>query len=250
MRGKLPRRWRRWRAERIIPAHAGQTTGSPATRSSRPDHPRACGANLLSNIKSNYVTGSSPRMRGKLSGCYGNNARQRIIPAHAGQTFGRPRACSRLSDHPRACGANFCCQAVSPLTFGSSPRMRGKRCCGSTDHGGFRIIPAHAGQTSAMSLSSRVTSDHPRACGANVTLPNLSASPSGSSPRMRGKHQRRFEVPYLGRIIPAHAGQTHVVRGQILGVSDHPRACGANLSTSKNSVPWVGSSPRMRGKLR
>ena len=51
---------------RIIPAHAGQTCGAFLLVSGLPDHPRACGANLIVNGVFNGGSGSSPRMRGKL----------------------------------------------------------------------------------------------------------------------------------------------------------------------------------------
>ncbi len=131
---------------------------------------------------------------------------------------------------------------------GSSPRMRGK-------HGGqvffvqvFRIIPAHAGQTSSSVLLAMAHADHPRACGANWETNALSASQFGSSPRMRGKHGGQVFFVQVFRIIPAHAGQTI---GQFLKThqhADHPRACGANIDSDDTAKAAAGSSPRMRGK--
>ncbi len=68
MRGKLPYfRGYEW-VERIIPAHAGQTNYAPTLHRTSPDHPRTCGANLESMPAKRMVFGSSPHMRGKLSG--------------------------------------------------------------------------------------------------------------------------------------------------------------------------------------
>ena len=109
--------------------------------------------------------------------------------------------------------------------------MRGKHAVAADLHGHVRIIPAHAGQTTSGLPGSVTSSDHPRACGANVEMHASLGSHVGSSPRMRGKLRQQLHVPELFRIIPAHAGQT---------VSIVPRSFASR---------FAGSSPRMRGKL-
>ena len=106
MRGK--RRWvseRSW-CLRIIPAHAGQTTGPSNRPGARTDHPRTCGANLLGSLKVRHEGGSSPHMRGKQMRCCPGHVVLRIIPAHAGQTIDDFRRYATSADHPRTCGAN------------------------------------------------------------------------------------------------------------------------------------------------
>ena len=213
---------------RIIPAHAGQTVTICTRPPNRSDHPRACGANVHERPDTAEIGGSSPRMRGKpliedFSSLY-----VRIIPAHAGQTSPRQRRLARQT--------------------GSSPRMRGKP---SGNVGGAvsaRIIPAHAGQTKAVSIAPANRTDHPRACGANLVENGKLIMSGGSSPRMRGKHLHEPLGDRVRRIIPAHAGQT----GQGIRIpskeEDHPRACGANMSTPPCPNCLNGSSPRMRGK--
>ena len=71
---------------RIIPAHAGQTSGHPAWSVPGTDHPRACGANVMVGYLTSADNGSSPRMRGKLVDLRHSVRESRIIPAHAGQT--------------------------------------------------------------------------------------------------------------------------------------------------------------------
>ena len=151
-------------------------------------------------------------------------------------------------DHPRACGANDAGDVVLPMQIGSSPRMRGKP---GHFHGVqrvVRIIPAHAGQTSRRRRVPVTNSDHPRACGANVTLDGLIIVPGGSSPRMRGKRRNLFYFLCFGRIIPAHAGQTMRSKSKASASPDHPRACGANVPARAFGIFARGSSPRMRGK--
>ena len=187
-------------------------------------------------------------MRGKLPRDYPVCRIVRIIPAHAGQTDGSHRPSRQPPDHPRACGANF-----SPYTFilslcGSSPRMRGKQTNNYCCHCFPRIIPAHAGQTELAPGYQTRAPDHPRACGANVQVLAVLAALPGSSPRMRGKLEYSTVATRCQRIIPAHAGQTCAGPQGPQAPSDHPRACGANISSTHYSSIQTGSSPRMRGK--
>ncbi len=249
MRGKLGWSGRRRAKARIIPAHAGQTVGCHGCWRRLADHPRACGANLNHWGIYGVSPGSSPRMRGKLSGARRRVRRRRIIPAHAGQT--RTGGGGRLGkpDHPRACGANNgYVSGYGPLD-GSSPRMRGKRPEHRGPNGRGRIIPAHAGQTPPSAPSCRRRPDHPRACGANSIRHPFAVTALGSSPRMRGKQRPVAPKRVAVRIIPAHAGQTDLPYGRAIESTDHPRACGANAHQRGGQHAQTGSSPRMRGKL-
>ena len=269
MRGKLPWNDPVCRIVRIIPAHAGQTRARQRQRHSRPDHPRACGANFL---RADYFVnrgGSSPRMRGKLLRECRKNMDRRIIPAHAGQTDCHTSNCICNWDHPRACGANKPSELPNLSLPGSSPRMRGKQGAMVCRKVSARIIPAHAGQTGTLPGRWSVSSDHPRACGANSHIvvfpwvgggssPRMRGKPNpvsyrfyhcGSSPRMRGKLMVKIKRVEIIRIIPAHAGQTMTCVMRLRSRSDHPRACGANLTNSAAPIRRTGSSPRMRGKL-
>ena len=187
MRGKHGRGFRCPMLGRIIPAHAGQTLSPSCHRRFQPDHPRACGANRTAVSTIPPPNGSSPRMRGKQLLCGSRISALRIIPAHAGQTHGLLRRIQTATDHPRACGANCCCSHSSRRSSGSSPRMRGKRRDALHTAIRYRIIPAHAGQTPALSAVAIEPPDHPRACGANPQEQRNSRPKVGSSPRMRGK---------------------------------------------------------------
>ena len=248
MRGKLQQGQRHSERVRIIPAHAGQTQWQPKYSDRRPDHPRACGANGGLRAMGETCGGSSPRMRGKLLALIRHYEQNRIIPAHAGQTCATPCTALRSSDHPRACGANSVAYPRVHTIVGSSPRMRGKRSVPSLVSERCRIIPAHAGQTWSRMLQVAVRPDHPRACGANVSLPPQPSPRDGSSPRMRGKQRKITTVGPWIRIIPAHAGQTRSLPPRHRRFPDHPRACGANLTPRYSVVIVAGSSPRMRGK--
>ena len=127
--------------------------------------------------------------------------------------------------------------------------MRGKHAVAADLHGHVRIIPAHAGQTTSGLPGSVTSSDHPRACGANVEMHASLGSHAGSSPRMRGKLHQVQRATHADRIIPAHAGQTRARSRRPYPPTDHPRACGANTWALTGSIKEDGSSPRMRGKL-
>ena len=228
MRGKRSPTRRAARADRIIPAHAGQTACQCRLFQNSSDHPRACGANSFRLSKFTSYAGSSPRMRGKPCSVVYYPFCYRIIPAHAGQTRLPGRCSCRWPDHPRACGANeFSPRSYGPRT-GSSPRMRGKPQRRRLRHARRRIIPAHAGQTRRVERAAFLITDHPRACGANTFCRTIALLKDGSSPRMRGKHGTDADDAVRVRIIPAHAGQTETSSADPSPPSDHPRACGAN----------------------
>ena len=86
MRGKLrvARSIEFW--VRLIPAHAGKTTGPTLTPTEPPAHPRACGENDWTDLDTNGAAGSSPRMRGKPGLVTFNKGIGGLIPAHAGKT--------------------------------------------------------------------------------------------------------------------------------------------------------------------
>ena len=126
--------------------------------------------------------------------------------------------------------------------------MRGKQVPHDMPCRALRIIPAHAGQTRRVERAAFLITDHPRACGANNPDCDRVVQDAGSSPRMRGKHFHEVRVFDLGRIIPAHAGQTLPRGPRIRPWSDHPRACGANWVLGQHVNVAPGSSPRMRGK--
>ena len=190
MRGKLRQQLHVPELFRIIPAHAGQTVS------------------IVPRSFASRFAGSSPRMRGKLLHAGLQLAQHRIIPAHAGQTDLPILPPLPNADHPRACGANYANHFVSCTISGSSPRMRGKLGEDRLPVRLVRIIPAHAGQTSAASMSTNSSADHPRACGANQRKSLGLGRQRGSSPRMRGKRPSPCCGPRPSRIIPAHAGQT------------------------------------------
>ena len=187
VRGQLVRAGGERLHGRLIPARAGPTCAiwSMAKRFSA--HPRACGANCHLCFLQSLPSGSSPRVRGQPAARRRLRHGQRLIPARAGPTSGRDRSRPVLPAHPRACGANYCCQAVTVTVVGSSPRVRGQRAGGPVRLAFLRLIPARAGPTHLYRTVCPSLSAHPRACGANTTLQAVWALVNGSSPRVRGQ---------------------------------------------------------------
>ena len=150
--------------------------------------------------------------------------------------------------HPRAGGENSLSLLRESLTWGSSPRGRGKRPhvhVGVFDHG---LIPARAGKTQQNARHNLRTRAHPRAGGENVGDPPGNPGPPGSSPRGRGKRPPRTARPVEARLIPARAGKTVRVSREPSATRAHPRAGGENKFPGERREYGYGSSPRGRGK--
>ena len=71
---------------RLIPAHAGKTAQSHATRRRVAAHPRSRGENATTPMKSVSAGGSSPLTRGKPRNSTRRFLTWGLIPAHAGKT--------------------------------------------------------------------------------------------------------------------------------------------------------------------
>ena len=152
---------------RIIPARAGPTVWPARTASSWPDHPRSCGANLMTAWTYGVANGSSPLVRGQRVDLVLDLALGRIIPARAGPTCDIDTYALDAEDHPRSCGANCSRYLIIMSVIGSSPLVRGQPVRGASERQQFRIIPARAGPTFGSSPRNRPSKDHPRSCGAN-----------------------------------------------------------------------------------
>ena len=212
-------------------------------------HPRACGENGIPGVFPVSAGGSSPRMRGKPTPKPSTDPQSRFIPAHAGKTWLEGSECSTCRVHPRACGENCRWPCRNPVTRGSSPRMRGKRCSTVPQRTMSGFIPAHAGKTHFVVGPPVQGQVHPRACGENPHSPGYRDAHAGSSPRMRGKRVEPRSRALTFGFIPAHAGKTERLHSRTPASAVHPRACGENSDPVGTVCPRAGSSPRMRGKL-
>ena len=111
--------------EWIIPADAGSTRRGPGRYRPARDHPRGCGEHNWAPVVQQNYGGSSPRMRGALSGDGAVFLGERIIPADAGSTLLSDSAIVDEWNHPRGCGEHSAMSPKAGALIGSSPRMRG-----------------------------------------------------------------------------------------------------------------------------
>ena len=170
-----------------------------------------------------------------------------IIPARAGFTSGLVRLACPTADHPRACGVYARRTSPSPTGVGSSPRVRGLPKLPQPCPPIFGIIPARAGFTRRPGHPPQGVRDHPRACGVYRSILVACTILTGSSPRVRGLRFTDSAPTAYRRIIPARAGFTVILRGRILSLRDHPRACGVYIGDTRDEIKALGSSPRVRG---
>ena len=133
----------------IIPACAGSTSWRSGLTCQAWDHPRMCGEHTLGTSGSQSQLGSSPHVRGALTGRCTTPCVMGIIPACAGSTCPGVGRGPVSWDHPRMCGEHTLKRGIQQGYVGSSPHVRGaqRMITTSTPHVG--IIPACAGSTAA-----------------------------------------------------------------------------------------------------
>ena len=150
--------------------------------------------------------------------------------------------------HPRSRGENIRHPPGPESPVGSSPLTRGKRCRMTQAAAELRLIPAHAGKTSRLTVRAATCAAHPRSRGENPTGGWSLVPLRGSSPLTRGKPTRRPLSPLGPRLIPAHAGKTRYAHAHWRQRAAHPRSRGENWSPETIDAWLAGSSPLTRGK--
>ena len=247
MRGTLRTSEPQHPLQRIIPAYAGNTSGTMPWPDRGWDHPRVCGEHRRLSRAGIQFEGSSPRMRGTLLFGLLQLPCEGIIPAYAGNTQCAAQQGQFFRDHPRVCGEHATGASTQVNCTGSSPRMRGTPRQCPLDILPERIIPAYAGNTQRGYVVRLLHGDHPRVCGEHGMADIGLAFSSGSSPRMRGTRDVRRRLDGRPGIIPAYAGNTLSRFSAKLNHRDHPRVCGEHPAFPLLFRRLTGSSPRMRG---
>ena len=110
------------------------------------------------------------------------------------------------------------------------------------------ITPACAGKTYIQQFQFKEYEDHPRVCGKNSSMANITPFKPGSPPRVREKQRIKVTVSHADRITPACAGKTACSCNRLARSQDHPRMCGKNNSVTGTINFNVGSPPRVREK--
>ena len=144
------------------------------------------GEQVMPNIRTLPVDGSSPHARGAGTKVRPTVAGSGIIPACAESSRCESRLFFHVSDHPRMRGEQNESVVFVYWPHGSSPHARGaghpfppRR-----EHQG--IIPACAGSSISSSSIVRASPDHPRMRGEQTTAMRADIISQGSSPHARG----------------------------------------------------------------
>ena len=228
-RGKLRRGIRRFKKERLIPAHAGKTPCGAARRAGTPAHPRSRGENVR-------VLGARSSVE--------------LITAHAGKTRVARGVRRAIAAHPRSRGENYKSATLTRSSSGSSPLTPGKlvRFAPGKVHQG--LIPAHAGKTACHPLTQGRRGAHPRSREENIDAWKLPERHVGSSPLTRGKRYSVHRLTCACGFIPAHAGKTSHDPAHQSASTAHPRSRRENDLTEPIMELMPGSSPLTQGKRR
>ena len=72
---------------------------------------------------------------------------------------------------------------------------------------------------------------------------------AGSPPRVRGKGHCFLHLDFQKGTTPARAGKRRISIAATGSLKDHPRACGEKLTYILYLSDFVGSPPRVRGKV-
>ena len=169
-RGKLSHSGTSLHQVRLIPAHAGKTSGRPSPTGAAAAHPRSRGENANSGRPAVSFAGSSPLTRGKPCARVLSSVVPRLIPAHAGKTQTCRGSVTPLAAHPRSRGENHWMPHPIDPSRGSSPLTRGKPRQGRPRCARRRLIPAHAGKTLNHNREQAVEAAHPRSRGENPDM--------------------------------------------------------------------------------
>ena len=161
-----------------------------------------------------------------------------------------PRLARVGGAHPRSRGENSVPAVARAAHRGSSPLTRGKRARRPHKACFCGLIPAHAGKTRRMCLTSESKPAHPRSRGENRDGVLKSMSIGGSSPLTRGKRHFQPLNNLMLRLIPAHAGKTSLWPSTRSALRAHPRSRGENACPNFGTFLRCGSSPLTRGKPR
>ena len=179
---------------RIIPALAGNTSWLTSFAGCAGDHPRSRGEYPDVPGASSRKKGSSPLSRG--------------IQPPRNRSHRR-----RCQDHPRSRGEYAAFAFVYRDQYGSSPLSRGIHHSVPDQTTQDRIIPALAGNTSALIERVYRRGDHPRSRGEYELFFFQLRRRLGSSPLSRGIPPPQVTHILITRIIPALAGNTREWKG-------------------------------------
>ena len=176
-------------------------------------------------------------------------ARDRFIPAGAGNTWIARADLFWTMVHPRRRGEHRKIQWANPTADGSSPQARGTLTSIHDRITPGRFIPAGAGNTPPAQRFGRTLPVHPRRRGEHTRSWAGGGKNAGSSPQARGTRPRRAQWCIRSRFIPAGAGNTLCLSASKKRRTVHPRRRGEHLNVPWSNTAIHGSSPQARGTL-
>ena len=193
--------------------------------------------------------GSSPHARGTRQTLAVGYARERFIPACAGNAQCSRRRHQLATVHPRMRGERRRGTECSSPTTGSSPHARGTRQAPGRVYGQVRFIPACAGNAVFCTPGYRDAAVHPRMRGERVVGDHTCYHRNGSSPHARGTPAHGWPRQPRSRFIPACAGNACPHPCPPTTSPVHPRMRGERLPVAFEAGRLSGSSPHARGTL-
>ncbi len=194
--------------------------------------------------------GLSPLARGTLCNGAVRQGCSRFIPAGAGNTMQWSSATRLQPVYPRWRGEHDCFESVTGSNVGLSPLARGTLRDSGPGISPMRFIPAGAGNTYSCACVLVESPVYPRWRGEHTTRYSGRSATTGLSPLARGTHCAIFVVLFIGRFIPAGAGNTSDALTWCVAIPVYPRWRGEhNLTLISNNIAG-GLSPLARGTQR
>ena len=148
-----------------IPARAGEPGSATGATATLTVYPRACGGTPKTRPAPVMPPGLSPRVRGNPSPEEQVDARDRSIPARAGEPCSASLSPASPTVYPRACGGTRLPRWRYARQWGLSPRVRGNQDAPPVVQAEDGSIPARAGEPPLGWRPRLSTGVYPRACG-------------------------------------------------------------------------------------
>ena len=146
-----------------------------------------------------------------------------------GTSYKRGGVRNETEDHPHAYGDKAILFCRRTTVIGSSPRVWGQGSFYSCRHSVRGIIPTRMGTRIEKCISYSLRQDHPHAYGDKLSTRGSDTQGEGSSPRVWGQVDKKFDDLSAKRIIPTRMG-TRTSPFHIVDMyKDHPHAYGDKL---------------------
>jgi len=171
----------------------GRPCGTCRSAASCTDHPHACGENFE---RSRFY-----------------RPLWRTIPTRVGRTDYMPPGVFQ-ADHPHACEENAEFTGDFDPDTGPSPRVWGELCESVLQSCERRTMPTRVGKTILVNCTRSVTTDHPHACGENLSSGSFTSGAGGPSPRVWGEPRHSPTTHALSRTIPTRVGRTRAAQSR------------------------------------